>query len=169
MVCLDPGMNVAHFNLHERKVERFQDRWNIGDVPLVAFHFTLIDWERRTFWPPVNRPLVSQQPLLRTLIEQHSELLHASGWTVTRQWPGGYDCFTNGLRISPATRRAFRLASKVQGYQGDPFGDPKWVTFERSTQRRAALQRILSILPRFWNKLSRLLAQFRRTEARPTH
>lgn len=168
-ICLDPGMNVAHFNLHERTVELVQNRWSIGGIPLVAFHFTLVDWERQTFWPPVNRPLVSHQPRLRTLIQQHSELLHASGWTVTRQWPGGYDCFRNGLKISPATRRAFRLETKAQGYQGDPFVDPTWMTFERSTRRRAALQRTLSIFPRFWNRLSRLLAQFRRTEARPTH
>lgn len=169
MICLDPGMNVAHFNLHERTVELVQDRWNIGDVPLVAFHFTLVDWERQTFWPPVNRPLVNRQPLLRTLFQQHNELLHASGWKVTRQWPGGYDCFRNGLKISPATRRAFRLATRHRGYEGDPFVDPTWTAFERRVQRRSATQRARSTLQRFWKRLTRHLAHLRQRNPEPTN
>lgn len=155
-------MNVGHFNLHERRVGSSHDGWTIEGQPLVAFHFTLVDWDQRGFWPPVSRPLVREQPLLQELITQHFKLLEAGGWSITRKWPGGYDCFGNGLKISPATRREFRLATKAKGYQGDPFADPDLVALERRMRRKAAWTSALAFFPRLWKRLGRQFGGHRR-------
>lgn len=45
----DPGMNVAYFNLHERKLSKEHGRWMVNGFSLVSFQFSGYD--------PINKPM----------------------------------------------------------------------------------------------------------------
>jgi len=154
-VCRDPGVNVAHFNLHERKVTQALAGWQVGESPLVAFHFTQVNWEQSTFWPPVNRPLTAQQPDVKLLIDHYAQTLNACGWKTTRSWPGGYDHFSNGLKISPQTRLAFRTQYPRSSPSSNPFEDVRWQEVERAGQRRRSVQEWISLPKRIVRRLTR--------------
>lgn len=43
-VLKDPGCNVAHWNVHERKIEKFGNKFRVnGTFPLVFFHYSSFD------------------------------------------------------------------------------------------------------------------------------
>ncbi len=154
-ICRNPGVNVAHFNLHERKVTHGIGGWRVGESPLVAFHFTQVNWEQSSFWPPVSRPLIAQQPDVKLLIEHYAQTLIACGWKTTSSWPGGYDHFTSGLKISPQTRIAFRAQYPRSSPSSNPFEDVRWQGVERASQRRQTVAEWMYMPTRIVRRLTR--------------
>jgi len=120
-LCSHDGVNVAHFNLHERRLTRGDSGWLVNGVPLLLFHFTCIDVERRQLLPPVTRPLFAAQPLLRELVAEYADDWAKSGSRTYRNSPYGYAEFTSGHPISLEARRAFRDAWLAGILMGDPF------------------------------------------------
>jgi hypothetical protein len=41
--AMDPGLNVAFWNLHERRLQRSREGWTVNGVPLRHFHFSGFD------------------------------------------------------------------------------------------------------------------------------
>lgn len=145
-ICRDPGVNVGHFNLHERLIRREGDRWWINEQPLLLFHFTSIDFRHLGFLPPINRPLVEQQPLLRSLIAEYASEREAVSADANRATGYGLGRFASGRLISPTTRRAFRAAWMAGKGSADPHSDPLWESFELGNgirRVRAAVRRRL--------------------------
>lgn len=143
-ICRDPGVNVGHFNLHERTLRREGDRWWINGQPLLLFHFTSIDYVDRGFLPPIDRPLVQQQPLLQSLIAEYASERQAVNADASRAIGYGLARFASGRLISPPTRRAFRAAWIAGTGSVDPYSDPVWEKFELGNgirRVRAAVRR----------------------------
>lgn len=114
-ICRDPGMNVAWWNAHERRVELVDD----SDLPTVAgrpvrfVHFSGYDPMRPevfSHWQP--RPRQSWEPgePLRTLAERYGAELIASGHFDRRRRPYQYDVADDGTPLDPALRRIWRAA-----------------------------------------------------------
>lgn len=143
-ICRHPGVNVGHFNLHERTIRREGDRWWIQGRPLLLFHFTSIDYRHCGFLSPIDRPLVEQQPLLRSLIAEYAGDRAAAGADTTRSVGYGLAAFASGRLISTATRRAFRSAWIGGSASVDPHSDPQWEEYEAGNgirRVRAAVRR----------------------------
>ena len=146
MICRHPGVNVGHFNLHERRVRREGDRWWTDESPLLLFHFTSVDYRNGGFLPPINRPLVDQQPLLRALIAEYAVERAAVGADATRAVGYGFGTFVSGRPISAGTRLAFRAEWLAGAGSVDPRSDPVWERYERwaDVRRvRAAVRRFV--------------------------
>jgi hypothetical protein len=149
-VCRHDGVNVGHFNLHQRQINCAGGRWTSNSDPLLLFHFTQVNWTMRDFWPPVSRPLTAAQPSLRKLIGEYGALLDQCGLATTQTWPNSDARFTDGTSISAATRAEFRRQSKHSPPAQDPFSDPAWIGFEKSNRRRKFLGQIANLPRRAW-------------------
>jgi hypothetical protein len=127
------GYNVAHFNLHERTVERREGEWWVGDRPLELFHFTAIDWKQDCFLPGMGRGAMERSPGLRQLIGDYQRLLLEYGFGVEPQ-PYRYATMTSGLAIPLEARRHFVGRDRMdEGW--DPFSDPEieaWIRWYNS-------------------------------------
>ncbi len=124
------GINVAHFNLHARRLERRGGDWWVNDQRLLLFHFTMLRANHADFRPFVTRPLLEQQPLLRELLGAYCADLREAGHAESSRVPYGLGTFTDGTPISKATRRAFREAWIRGDAGGNPRADRHWLEFE---------------------------------------
>ena len=110
-IVRDPGCNVAYWNLHSREVSQDGNQWRSNGVPLLFYHFSDFDPSR----PGVlsghqDRFQLEALPALQALFLHYCEQLERHGLKQTRDLPCGYARYSNGRRISPATRRAYLLA-----------------------------------------------------------
>lgn len=124
------GINVAHFNLHARRLERRGGDWWVNDQRLLLFHFTMLRANHADFRPWVTRPLLEQQPLLRELLESYCADLRKAGHTESSRIPYGLGAFADGTPVSKTTRRAFREAWIRGDAGGNPRTDRHWMEFE---------------------------------------
>lgn len=121
-VLRDPGLNVAAWNLHERRLSRVAGQWQVnGGHPLGFFHFSSFDpglpqqvARRQTRHPAGSREDV--QPLL----EDYSARLLAAGYAEHAAVPYAFDRFGSGEYISPTLRRLY--ANPAYGF--DAAEDP---------------------------------------------
>jgi hypothetical protein len=131
VICRHPGVNLGHFNLHARRLERRGAEWWVEGERLLLGHFTSVDYERLEFLPPLDRPLIRQQPLVKEWLREYAEERKRNGAGEDRKLGYGLARFTDGTPILPATRRVFRQAWLAGRPSGDPFKDPHWIRFNR--------------------------------------
>lgn len=136
-VCRHEGVDVAHFNLHERTLRREGGRWWVGDVPLVVFHFTSIEYASARYVGPITRPFLERQPLISEVLREFLEDRRAADADAGYGLPYGFARFRSGRWISPETRAFFRRWwRETGGTGGDPFSDPAWERVERGRRFR---------------------------------
>jgi hypothetical protein len=121
-ILRDPGYNVAYWNLHERLIEKKDDRFLVNrSCDLKFFHFSGIDFAN------INRiskyqnrfTLLDRGDLLPLFEGYRREILKngLSGETKTRY---AFGFFSNGDRITGLARRVYSISSdKLGGH--DPF------------------------------------------------
>lgn len=150
------GVNVAHFNLHHRRLRLESGRWWCNEDPLLLFHFTQISLPGGVFFPLITRDFSSQSAELRQLATAYHGELTPAEWLAHSQRPYGFRAFESGRPISRETRSEFRRRWKSGGAPGtpNPFADPEWESFERGLRWRALPGRILGFLGR---RLGRVL------------
>lgn len=124
------GVNVAHFNLHARRLANRDGLWWVNEVPLMLFHFTMVRPHHGDFRPFVTRPLLAAQPVLRDLFLDYGRRLADAGIEECSRQPFGLGAFADGRPISKATRRAFRAEFQRGNGSTDPYSDPHWMRFE---------------------------------------
>ncbi|HTH47979.1 MAG TPA: hypothetical protein VMB21_10740 [Candidatus Limnocylindria bacterium] len=146
------GVNVAHFNLHHRRLRREGGRWFVNEVPLLLFHFTQMDWAQPGFDARMTRPLLASQPLLRELFVEFREELIRAEYERTKCWPNTYDRFANGLVLTRETRAVFLEKTRTAAASADPFADPRWIGAQRQENRRRAWQRWRALPGRIWRR-----------------
>jgi len=111
-IIRDPGCNVAYWNLHNRQISRKGDQWLSNDLPLMFYHFSDFNpYKPQVLSGHQSRYELDSLPALKALFQHYCELLESHGLTQTLNKPYGYAQYSNGHRISPATRRAYLLAS----------------------------------------------------------
>jgi glycosyltransferase involved in cell wall biosynthesis len=123
VLARDPGLNVAYWNLHERRLSRDADGVTVNGRPLRFFHYSGFDPEtphllsRHQGANP--RILLSEQPVVRDLCAAYQAALRADGLVPVRV-PYGYATLPDGTPIDMIMRRAYRDALLDAERNGKP-------------------------------------------------
>jgi hypothetical protein len=127
-VCIarHPGLNVAHWNMHQRTLSRDGDRYRVNGQPLVFYHFSGFDPRKpdQTSRPHGRgRVTLEGRPEYQELFEGYREKwLGNQGSSVADSY--AYAKFENGVPIYSFQRRLYRKLTE----QGYVFEDPFAVT-----------------------------------------
>jgi hypothetical protein len=110
-VLRDPGMNVAFWNLHERRVAREDGVWRVnGSVPLRFFHFSSFPADDpHAIARNQSRFARGSRPELHPLLDEYAAALTAAGHANYAQEPYPFDHFSDGTSVSPTLRRVFSV------------------------------------------------------------
>jgi hypothetical protein len=120
-VLHDPGLNVGHWNLPDRRVTITEGQIFVEGRPCRLLRFSGYDPDQ----PEVGTRYTSR---LRTaelgdaalIFEQYRVALFRDGWAETSSWPFAYATFNNGVPIPDVARDIYlRLEDAAQF--GDPF------------------------------------------------
>lgn len=115
-IMRDPGLNVAYWNLHERKLEEDSSgRWSSNGIPLKFFHFSGFDRRRLTV------KMECSDPAALKLAEIYGNLLQAAGDARFGAFPYGWKNYVDGEPI-PARHRDLILIDHPDFHRvADPF------------------------------------------------
>ncbi len=119
-ICRDPALNVAYWNLDQRRLEGDGDAWTVNDCPLGFFHFSGFDPNDLGRLSRHTERFCGTQPApRRALMEHYAQRLRANGYGELPSGSYAYGRFTSGTPIPPFVRRMFRDWHAV--WPGDPF------------------------------------------------
>ncbi len=166
-ILRDPGINVAQWNLHERRLERTTDGYEVNGRPLRAFHFSgFSPASPRVLdpypWPRPVRVPVTPGSAIEGLCLDYAERLVQAGWWESRELGYGHAASAAGTPLGTWERRAFRelvIAAEERGVEvPHPFDASRSDEFERfiadpaahpllsvPARRRILCQRIASV------------------------
>lgn len=121
-VLRDPGCNVAHWNLPERRVEVEDQRVTVEGGPARLVRFSGFD-------PDAPEKLTKHSDRLTTenvgpageVFRRYASLLLGAGYARTRNWPYAYGAFDNAVLIPEVARQVYRELGPAADTFGDPF------------------------------------------------
>lgn len=115
-VLRDPGLNVAYWNLGERKLdEAGTDRWSVAGAPLKFFHFSGFDRERLTNKAPCADPAALR------LADLYGQQLEAAGEKLFGNFPYGWGKYVGGQSIPNSHRELILNDAPELRSVTDPF------------------------------------------------
>lgn len=120
-VLHDPGLNVGHWNLPERRITLTNGTIRADDHLCRLFRFSGYD-------PGQPEAATTYSPRLKTsalgdaaiVFERYRNALLDAGWVETRGWPYAYGSFSNGVAIPDIARAIYARHEAVERF-GDPF------------------------------------------------
>ena len=122
-VLIDPGYNVAYWNLHGRRVTCDDGTYRSNGEPLVFFHFSGIQPESLEHVSKhQDRFVLSDLGAAAELYRHYSSRVIDAGYFTCKPWPYAFARFDNGVKIPDAARALF-LDFGADGPRrfGDPF------------------------------------------------
>jgi len=131
-VLRDPGLNAAHWNLHERQLQSSgAEQWTVNGTPLKFFHFSAFDPER------LSRNLECTDCNALILARHYSNLLKNAGQDYFERFPYGGDFYVDGSAITARERDL--ILGDVPELAGvdDPFALPTMHEALRTAKRLA--------------------------------
>jgi glycosyltransferase involved in cell wall biosynthesis/SAM-dependent methyltransferase len=184
-ILLDPGCNVAYWNLHARQLRRNGDLYEVNDAPLRFFHFSgyrpdkphILSYHDST--RPGMRPriLLSRNPDLAQLCSEYGRRVLTHGYGHEQKAVYEFDRLPGGIAIDARMRRLFReelLETERGGRPAppDPF-DPAmtagfldWLREPVGKRRRVGVSRYAYALYSERPDLQRALPDVLGTDAR---
>ena len=121
-ILRDPGMNVGHWNLPERRIHIHNGHVMADGVPCRVFRFS--------GYQPEASHMVTQYNLQMTVestgdaaevFDLYQSMLVSAGYFECRRWPYAYGFFDNAASISDSARLTYHdLGNEVRRF-GDPF------------------------------------------------
>ncbi len=139
-VVRDPGFNVAHWNLPERKVTVSGDRVTVDGQPCRFFRFSGFDPEHPDAVTRYNARLnMSNVGEAAEIFRRYVTLLKAAGYHETKAWPYAYGQFDNGRPIADEARSLYRRLGRKADRFGDPFATASADSFFRWSKREMAI------------------------------
>ena len=111
-ILKDPGLNVAFWNLHERRLSKSQAGWFVNDVsPLGFVHFSsFVEAERTIIADKQTRHGPGSRPDFSEVGDVYRKYLGAAKKLVNVEDADyGYSKFDNNISISPSLRRFYAL------------------------------------------------------------
>jgi hypothetical protein len=119
-VVRDPGLNVGHWNLPERRISVTGGALHADDRRCRLFRFSGYDPSRpdeaTTYSPRLKTHALGDAAIV---FERYRTALLDAGWTETRRWPYAYASFDNGVAIPDVARDIYVGLEDVA-----PFGNP---------------------------------------------
>jgi glycosyltransferase involved in cell wall biosynthesis len=119
-ISQDSTLNVAYWNLAQRRLERDGACWTVDGRPLTFFHFSGIDParpDRLSVHTPRFRAPMDQA--LETLVEGYAAQVMGAGFGRTPMDRYGFGHFASGVPIPGLVRRFFR--DRHHAWPEDPF------------------------------------------------
>ena len=119
-ILRDRTLNVAYWNLDQRKLETTESGWTVNGEPLQFFHFSGID--------PSNPQRLSKHterfksnltPAIQEIIQHYLAKLSEYGYGQTIAPEYGYKRFNNGVAIADMMRRCYRDLPEL--WEDNPF------------------------------------------------
>jgi hypothetical protein len=118
-ICRDTTLNVAYWNLGQRRLASEGQGWSVDGRPLTFFHFS-------GFNPAAPVRLSKHDPrfngnlseALGRLTSAYAQSLYSEGHRTHAQIPYAYGRYRSGSMITPDARRRFR---ELRHWEGDPF------------------------------------------------
>lgn len=121
-ICPHPGLNTAHWNLHERKLTLEAGRYLVNDQALLLFHFSGFDFNGRLLCRHASAedqaPFLSEAVL--ALADQYRQKVLANGLDEHIRIPYRFNAFDNGDPVTSIHRRLYRALDGSLG-AADPF------------------------------------------------
>ncbi len=117
-----PGWNMAYWNLHERKLAKKGDDYQVNSqYPLMFFHFSGVainDGDRIS--KHTDRYDLVSRPELKELFVQYRDLLVKNGMNEFKKLPYKYGIFSNGKTVTQLARSLY-AANEDLIPDADPF------------------------------------------------
>ena len=144
-VVRDRGIDVAPWNLHERRLVRVDGRLYAGGVPLRAFHFSGFDprvpsvLSARDYWERPRVPM-TDEPILIELCDDYRRALFDAGFEKAHRMPFAFDFLPDGRPIYSSLRNLYAAALRRDEAAGcggppDPFDPVATEAFSEWTTR----------------------------------
>ncbi len=116
----DTGLNVAYWNLGQRRLEATDDGWQVDGGPLTFFHYSGFNARKpASLSKYAPRYDANLSPAIAALIAGYAERLIANGLGSVPDDGYAYGCFASGTKIHPFVREMFRKWHLSWG--SDPF------------------------------------------------
>lgn len=121
-VLRDPGMNVGHWNLAERRIRVQDGLVTAMGRPCRVFRFSGYQFEDPQMVTRYNPHMtVESTGEAAKVFESYQAMLEAAGHRLCQKLSYGYGTFDNGEPISDAARRAFHNLGDDARRFGNPF------------------------------------------------
>lgn len=119
----DPGVNVAYWNLPERRVSLGPGgRVLVDGGPCRFFHFSGFDPDRPDAVTRYSdRLIMDNVGPAAALFDRYRKLLESAGYHETKTWPYAYGFFDNGVPIPDVARQLGWAHRGEMDHFGDPF------------------------------------------------
>jgi hypothetical protein len=151
-----PGLNVAYWNLHSRRVDFQKGIWRCNESLLYFFHFSNFDPEQPELISGYQtRYRLANRPDLQALFAIYTRLLFENGNEESRGWPYDYNYFRTGQPIPYELRVLYRDSHEKWDYWGDPFASPELMRKARRLKQTAKGAYALNALAHRYRKLVR--------------
>ena len=131
VISRDPGLNMAYWNLHERRLASGEGGpWvesNVsGRVPLRFYHFSGVEPENPTVLSRhTDRFTLTSRPDLLELFAEYTARVRGNHLPAAEALPYGFDRFSDGTAVNRLTRRLFAAHlqhfTREDGRSADPF------------------------------------------------
>lgn len=131
VISRDAGLNMAYWNLHERRLVKPGGSYEVENavgarVPLRFFHFSGVDLgDSEVLSRNTDRFTLATRPDLRDLFEQYRKAVGAKAGSEAERLPFGFDRFSDGTAVNRLTRRLFAAHlehfTRAEGDSPDPF------------------------------------------------
>jgi hypothetical protein len=160
-IVKDRGVDVAYWNLHERPLEKRDDRWFAGGVPLRAFHFSSFEPHvegvagRYELATPNPRIRADTDPLFGELCGLYRRTLYAEGLTDAQEPPFSFDMLPDGAPVYGTLRELFRTCVLLADSGASPYPPDPFNPLEADAFRAWAAEQYAGAGVRLPRKLSR--------------
>ncbi len=129
-IVRDPGVNIGHWNLHERRIRELGGTYRTGADRVRIVRFSGYDPARPEMVSRYNLTLrVGDTADGAAIFRRYQRLLLEFGWEATSRLPYAWDFFDNGVRIHPEMRTLYRRFPDGTSRWRDPFRTAGPATF----------------------------------------
>ena len=120
-ILRDPTLNVAYWNLQQRKLSRQGETWTVDGEPLKFFHFSGIDPDDTSLLSKHTRKFRGSDigPPLQRLMDEYCAKVRALAVNAGPAAAYAYGRFASGTPIQPFVREMFR--QRHVPWNGNPF------------------------------------------------
>ena len=121
-VLRDPGVNVAYWNLEERRLERDGDRYTVNGEPLRFFHFSGFDPARPfALSSHQTRIRLPDEPVLAALCEQYAAEVIGEGFDRDGHRAWAYRELADGTPLTDGLRGLYGEGERAGAFRLSPF------------------------------------------------
>lgn len=127
VISRDAGLNMAYWNLHERRLAEGTQGLVVENsesvrVPLRFFHFSgLAPTEPEVISRNTDRFTLASRPDLRAIFDAYKAAVRQNGGHPSEALPYGFDQFSDGTAITRLARRLYAAHQEHFASSNDPF------------------------------------------------